>query len=74
MERQATICGPAPAEPKPAPFLKAIPGRPGFYYETGANPAESPIDAHAFSPGDEVRSPYTQKIYRVPYPAKSEGR
>lgn len=60
-----------PPAPTPAPQLKnydygkPVPGKPGFVTSPYA-PTQGYVDVRDFSPGTEVKDPYTGKIFLVP--------
>ena len=62
---------PAPAQPANVPprvdypYGVPVPGKPG-YVTSPYSPDTGYVDVHGFTPGQEVRDPYTQKIFLVP--------
>jgi hypothetical protein len=55
---------PKPA-PAPLPFGRPIPGRPGLVYSPYAGELEI-VDVSEMSPGQEVKCPFSGKLFRVP--------
>ena len=55
-----------------APFLHPIPKHPGFYFAPGER-SFGRIDCRGFAPGSVLRSPYSQRLYRIPFPAATNA-
>jgi hypothetical protein len=54
-----------PLESGPPPFARYVPGSAGFVYSPFAGTA-GVVDVRGFQPGDEVKCPYTGRLFRVP--------
>jgi hypothetical protein len=50
------------------PVAESVKGRPGFVYSPHV-PNQALVNVAKFSPGQEVRCPYTDKLFRIPEPA-----
>lgn len=54
-----------PVESGPPPFARYVQGSAGFVYSPFAG-ASGVVDVRGFQPGDEVKCPYTGRLFRVP--------
>lgn len=54
-----------PLESGPPPFARYVPGSAGFVHSPFAG-ASGVVDVRGFQPGDEVKCPYTGRLFRVP--------
>ncbi|EDY19648.1 hypothetical protein CfE428DRAFT_2824 [Chthoniobacter flavus Ellin428] len=54
-----------PVKPGKLPYAKPVPGKPGFYLSP-YEPGKGLIDMRGFTPGTEVKDPYTGKSFLVP--------
>jgi hypothetical protein len=54
-----------PPDTSNLPFLQSIPRHPGFYFAPGER-SFGHIDCRGFAPGTVLRSPYSQRLYRIP--------
>lgn len=54
-----------PPNPNKVPALRPIPDRPGFYFAPGEE-SLGRIDGRNFTSGTVLRSPYSQKFFRIP--------
>lgn len=54
-----------PVDSGPPPFARYVPGSAGFVYSPFAG-ARGVVDVRGFSPGDEVKCPYTGRLFKVP--------
>ena len=61
---QMGAANPAP-KPGKLPFAKPVPGKPGFF-TSPYDPGKGLIDLRGFTPGTEVKDPYSGKSFLVP--------
>ncbi len=64
-EQTAPRVTPPPAPPRDLPSGTPVSGKPGFVTSPFA-PSAGYVDTRGFSPGEQVKCPYTGKIFLVP--------